>query len=64
MYIIIAQWLEYFVYTLLQTTDINKTFDLHIKFVYEVIALHQRQENMAIESRCLSTFTSNKSKGG
>ena len=27
--------------TRLQTTDINKTFDLHIKFVYEVIALHQ-----------------------
>ena len=28
----------------LQTTDINKTFDLHIKFVYEVIPLHQPQE--------------------
>ena len=27
--------------TRLQTTDINKTFDLHIKFVYEVIALYQ-----------------------
>ena len=27
--------------TPLQTTDINKTFDLHIKFVYEVNALHQ-----------------------
>ena len=30
--------------TCLQTTNINKTFDLHIKFVYEVIALHQPQE--------------------
>ena len=30
--------------TRLQTTDINKTFDLHIKFVYEVIALHQPQK--------------------
>ena len=30
--------------TRLQATDINKTFDLHIKFVYEVIALHQPQE--------------------
>ena len=30
--------------TFLQTTDINKTFDFHIKFVYEIIALHQRQE--------------------
>ena len=28
----------------LQTTDINKTFDFHIKFVYEVIALHQLEE--------------------
>ena len=34
--------------TRLQTTDINETFDLHIKFVYEVIALHQPQE------KCLS----------
>ena len=34
--------------TRLQTTDINKTFDLHIKFVYEVIALYQPQE------KCLS----------
>ena len=46
----IAQWLEYFSTasldndTLLQTTDINKTFDLHCKFVHEVIALHQPQE--------------------
>ena len=30
--------------TRLQTTDMSKTFDLHIKFVYEVIALHQPQE--------------------
>ena len=30
--------------TRLQTMDINKTFDLHIKFAYEVIALHQPQE--------------------
>ena len=30
--------------TRLQTMDINKTFDLHIKFVYAVIALHQPQE--------------------
>ena len=28
----------------LQTTDIYKTFDLHIKFVYEVIALNQPLE--------------------
>ena len=28
----------------LQTTDINKTFDFHIKFVYEFIALHQPQK--------------------
>ena len=28
----------------LQTTDINKTFDFHIKFVYKVIALHQLEE--------------------
>ena len=34
--------------TRLQTTDINKTFVLHIKFVYEVIALRQPQE------KCLS----------
>ena len=27
--------------TRLQTTNINKAFDLHIKFVYEVIALYQ-----------------------
>ena len=27
--------------TALQTSDINKTVDLHIKFVYEVIALHK-----------------------
>ena len=27
--------------TRLQLTDINKTFDLHIKFVFEAIALHQ-----------------------
>ena len=25
----------------LQTTNINKAFDLHIKFVYEVIAFYQ-----------------------
>ena len=31
-------------YARLQTTDINNTFDLHIKFVYEVIALYQPQE--------------------
>ena len=31
-----------------QTTDISKTFNLHIKFVHEVIALHQPQE------KCLS----------
>ena len=30
--------------TRLQTRDINKTFNLHIKFVYEVIALHKLQE--------------------
>ena len=30
--------------TRLQTADINKTFDLHSKFVHEVIALHQPQE--------------------
>ena len=30
--------------TCLQTTDINKTFDLSIKFVYEVVALNQPQE--------------------
>ena len=30
--------------TRLETTDINKTFDLHSKFVHEVIALHQPQE--------------------
>ena len=30
--------------TRLQTTDVNKTFDLNIEFVYDVIALHQRQE--------------------
>ena len=29
--------------TRLRTTDINKTIDLHIKFVYQVIALHQPQ---------------------
>ena len=34
--------------TRLQTTDINKAFVLHIKFVYEVIALRQPQE------KCLS----------
>ena len=28
----------------LQTTDMNKTFDLDITFVYKVIALHQPQE--------------------
>ena len=27
--------------TRLQLTDINKTFDLHIKFVFEAIASHQ-----------------------
>ena len=28
----------------LQTTDMDKIFDLDIKFVYKVIALHQPQE--------------------
>ena len=37
--------------TRLQTTDINKTFDLHIKFVNEVIALHQPQEKCLSEIR-------------
>ena len=50
MYIItyIAQWLEYYRTaspdndTLLQTTGINKTFDLHSKFLHEVFRpLHQ-----------------------
>ena len=27
-----------------QTTDMNKTFDFHIKFVYKVIVLYQPQE--------------------
>ena len=27
--------------TYLQTTDINETFDFHIKFVYQVITLYQ-----------------------
>ena len=35
--------------TRLQTTDINKTFDFHIKFVYEVIALHQPQKKFRVE---------------
>ena len=30
--------------TRLQTMNINKIFDLHSKFVYEVIALHHPQE--------------------
>ena len=35
--------------TRLQTADINKTFDLHIKFVYEVTVLHQPQEKCSSE---------------
>ena len=30
--------------TRLKATDLNKTFDLRNKFVYEVIVLHQPQE--------------------
>ena len=37
--------------TRLQTMDINKTFDLHIKFLYEVIALHQLQEKYSSKIR-------------
>ena len=33
--------------TRLQTTDINETFDLHNKFVYEVITLHRPQEKVS-----------------
>ena len=48
----IAQSLEYFFFiiqlllimTRLRATDINKTFHLYIKIVYEVITLHQPQE--------------------
>ena len=29
--------------THLQTTDINETFDFHIKFVYQVIMLYQME---------------------
>ena len=48
--------------TRLQTTNINKAFDLHIKFVYEVIALYQPHKKW--QRRCLLTFASNGSKGG
>ena len=37
--------------THLQMTDINKTLCLHIKFVYEVIAMHQLQEKCSSKIR-------------
>ena len=39
--------------TRLQTTDINKTFDLHITFVYEVIASHQPKEKCQPFDLCI-----------
>ena len=40
--------------THLQMTDINKTLGLHIKFVYEVIAMHQLQEKCSSKTRQLN----------
>ena len=40
--------------THLQMTDINKTLCLHIKFVYEVIAMHQLQEKCSSKIRQLN----------
>ena len=37
--------------THLQMTDINKTLGLHIKFVHEVIAMHQLQEKRSSKIR-------------
>ena len=39
--------------TRLQTMDTNKTFDLHIKFVYEANALHQPQEKCQPFDLCI-----------